>query len=669
MKIDYYNKPDEPLDKLLEKYNPNKMFLIIEDVLSDPRGYEMVLQNMVDIMKWGFEIEEIRHRPVKFVFHNKKEKMQELPMNNFISNLIVWYGYLYVERPDVVNESCIIDFSQFNTTKIVVRYIEDRLFPIFEGDFHSKNKLCDEIFHNMRALANAFCLLMGMSISMYDIWQAEKANPEISEIIFGSIDPNLQPVEIEKELNRRTERLIDLFSVTDCDLKPLLVSGKNISKGQFREMFVKIALKSDINGNTIPFLIDTNIVVGGLHKPSYQYIEACSARKSLILQKKAMGEPGAFSKRINMLATTPGRLRKDNLPCNSVETITYHIKDDLWLELLDKRYYYDQYGVIHLLDCKKDKHLIGKHIRFASPTTCNSKEGICKKCYGTLFDINKDLESVGSYASTKESNPLGQKVLSSKHEQVTDSATISFPPDFEEIFELNSTEICMNDAPTNDEELFILFDEVLTEKNDDKDYYYVKEFQVVDHKGKMVYKFAEDNGSSMYLSERLVRYYKKLKNPRHPIPIEAVIDDDDTTLFQIEIKSKQLTDPIRAIEKILNKENTSSQSLSEICQKLAEMFIEFGILVNLVHIETSIRGLIRKKSNVLEYPDWSKNGDPTDVCVQTVNTGLKSNPSALVSLSYGYIKQQLIGPELYEKSAPSHLDARFVTRLSDYVND
>lgn len=669
MKIDYYNKPEEPLESLLDKYNPNKMFLIIEDVLSDTRGYKMVLQNMVDTMKWAFEVEEIRHRPVNFVFHDKKEKMQTLPMHNFISNLIIWYGFMDIERVDVMDETCIIDFSQPNTTKLVIDYIEERLFPLFEGDFHSKNKLCDEIFHNMRALSNAFCLLMGMSISMYDIWQAEKACPEISEIIFGKIDPNLQPVEIENELNRRTDRLIELFSQIDCDLKPLLVSGKNISKGQFREMFVKIALKSDINGNTIPHLIDTNLVVGGLHKPSYQYIEACSARKSLIMQKKAMGEPGAFSKRINMLATTPGKLRRDNEPCNSVEPITYYIKDDLWLELLDQRYYYDQYGEIHLLNYKKDKHLIGKYIRFASPATCNSKEGICKKCYGLLFDINKDLESVGSYASTKGSNPLGQYVLSSKHYQGTESSTITFPDEFNEIFELNSTEIALNDSPTNDDELFILLDEVLTEKNDDKDYYYVKSFQMVDAKGKCVYKIAEDHDSSMYLSDRLVRYYKRLKNPKHPIPLDAVVDDDDTTLFQIEIKSKQLTDPIRAIEKILNKDNTSSQSLSDICQKLAETFIDIGIHINLVHIETIIKGLIRKKSNILEYPDWSKNGDPTDVCVQTVNTGLKSNPSALVSLSYGYLKQQLIGPELYEKTAPSHLDARFVPCLKEYVND
>ena len=191
---------------------------------------------------------------------------------------------------------------------------------------------------------------------------------------------------------------------------------------------------------------------------------------------------------------------------------------------------------------------------------------------------------------------------------------------------------------------------------------------MVDVKGKTVYTIAEDNGSNIYLSDKLAKYYRRLKNPLAPIPLDAVTDDNDSVVFQVEIKNKELTEPIKMIERILNKESTSSHSLSEICQILAEGFIDIGIQINLVHIETIIKGLIRKRSNILEYPDWSRNGDPEDVCVVPVNNGLKNNPSALVSLSYGYLRQQLISPELYEKNAPSHLDALFVRDLSNYID-
>ena len=666
MKIDYKNKPNESLETLLEKYNPS-MYLIMDDVLSSPKAYALVYQQLIDIMKWGFEIEEIRKRKIHYKFHEEDKIIREMQLNHFISNMIIWYAFMDMDRVDALDETFIYDFSHFKM-KDIVDMLDDRILPLSEGDFHSKNKIVDEIFYNITAVANAFCLLMGMSISMYDIMQAEKACPEISEIIFGKIDPSLQPIEIEEELNRRTDRLIELFSEVDCDLKPLLVSGKNISKGQFREMFVKIALKSDINGNTIPMLIDANLVVDGLTKPSYQYIEAGSARKSLIMTKQKMGEPGAFSKRINLLSTSPSYLRSDYEECNSAHFITYHIKDELMLELLDKRYYYDERGNLKLLEYPRDKHLIGKMVNFASPCTCNSHEGICKKCYGELFEMNKDLFSVGSYAATKESNPLGQKVLSSKHYQGTDSSIIEFNDDFNDLFELNSTEITLLDNPKNEDELYLILDEVFIEQSDDTDCYYVKRFKIVNRKGEVFYNISENNGSNLYMSELLMNIYKKLKVKTSPIPLDEFIDDEDAVLFVVEIKNKELTEPIKAIERVLNKKNTATNSLSEICQMLAERFIEIGIIVNLVHIETTVKGLIRKKSNILEYPDWSRNGDPNDYMIIPVDSGLRNNPSALVSLSYGYIRSQLISPEFYEKTAPSHLDALFVRDLSKYID-
>ena len=82
-------------------------------------------------------------------------------------------------------------------------YINNKILPYHE--FTSKNKLVDDICYNITAIANAFCLLMGMGISIYDIRQIEKRNPEMTGLIHGSIDPTAQPVEIEADLERRTK--------------------------------------------------------------------------------------------------------------------------------------------------------------------------------------------------------------------------------------------------------------------------------------------------------------------------------------------------------------------------------------------------------------------------------------------------------------------------------
>lgn len=670
MKIDYTNKPKDSLENLLSKFSLDT-YLIMDDVLADIKSYEFILQQLIDIMKLGFEVEEIRHRPIHFKFRKTQKKMHVLPLNNFISNLVLWYAFLEMDRVDLLDEHLIYDFTKVYPEGLienVCQWLDNEALIYFEGDFHSKNKIVDEIFHNIRAMSRAFCLLMGMSISMYDIWQAEKKCPEISEIIFGKIDTSLQPKEIEIELARRTDRLIELFSQVDCDLKPLLVSGKNISKGQFKEMFVMLGMKTDNAGVVIPMVMTSNLIVGGLKNPSYQYIEATSGRKSLIVTKKRMGDPGAFSKRINTLTTSPGILREDYEECNSSTPITYHIRNEKFLELLDQRYYYDEHGDRKLLRYPRDKHLIGKMVPFAGPCTCNSKEGICKKCYGELFDMNHDLFSVGSYAATKSTNPLGQKVLSSKHYQGSDSVTIQFDDSFSDLFELESTNINVSDNPKMDvEELYLLLSDVHSEQSDDADYFYVEHFDIVDRFSHKLYHVAEDNQSKLYFSEALSIYYRKMRNKNLPIPLDDIVDADDSVLFGIETKSKELTDPIRMVEHVLSKKNTSEHTLSEICQMMAESFMEFGVYVNLVHLETIIRALVRKKSNVHEYPDWSRNGDPDDYTVLTIDAGFKKNPSAIVAMSYGYLRQLLTSPDLYEKSAPSHLDALFARNLNEYI--
>lgn len=666
MRIDYKNKPKESLEELLLRFKNN--YLIMDDVLASRKSWQFIYQSMLDIMKLGFEIEEVRHFPIHYKFHATDEKMLELPLNNFMSNLILWYGFLDMDKVEVLNEEYIFDFKQFNTANLI-KYANEKIMSIHDGDFYSKNKCIDEIWHHIKSVGKAFGLLMGMSISIYDIIQTEKQCPEIGEIIFGKLDPNMQIADLEKELKRRTDRLIELFVSVQCDLKPLLAVGKNIQPGQFKEIFLSIGFKSDIDGNTIPHFIADNILLTGLTKPSNIYIGARSGRKSLILTKKSMSTPGAFSKRANSLATSASYLRQDYEVCDTDVTVSYIIRNDLYLKMLDMRYYYDEDGELRKLDYERDKHLIGRIVNFRSPCTCSSHDGICHVCYGGLYEINKDLFSVGSYSATKGSEPMGQMVLSSKHEQGTNSNTLKFNEDFDNAFALSSSEILLKDNDSVDMTLSIKFDKVEVEDVDDNEVYYVKSFQLIDTNGKTVYNIKEENDASLYLSPELTNIYKKLKDKTKPISLEMFDNEDgDSVLFYAEIKSKELTDPIKLIEKVLNRKDRGSEDLSEVCQMVADSFIEVNNIIPFVHLETIIRGLIRKRSNELEFPDWSRKGNHKDYQILHINAGLMKNPSPLVSMSYGYLKKQLVMADLYEKKGASHLDALFVPDLAKYID-
>lgn len=674
MNIDYFNPPEEDLVTLMKSF-PKDSFLILEDVLETRKSFKYVFQRMIDIMKLGFEVEEIRHYPVHFKFKENDQKIHVLPMNAFIFDMVFWYGFMDMDRVDLLTEKYFIDPATMDRDRMC-NWINDVILENHPGNFNSKNKTIDEIRHNQAAISKAFSMLMGLNVSIRDIIFAAKENPQLNDLLHLKLDEKMQPSEIENYINQKADELIDILKQTKCGLQPLLVSGKNLSKGQTREIFMTIALKSNINGHTIPVVVNTNFLVDGLYKPSYLYASALGSRKALILSKKYMSVPGAFSKKINLLSTSASTLRQDNEICDSVVTVDYHIKDKNFLKLLDKRYYYDADGTMKVLNFKDEesKELIGKKIRFRSPCTCNFTDGICKYCYGELYDLNQDLFSAGSFAATKNSEPLGQKVLSSKHEQNTDSSNISFNDEFYNYFDLSSTEITLLENVENEEELSVILDGVQMEEVGDEEFYFIHEFKLYDEKSDTVYVLKEQKDTKLYLSNQLVDYYKKMKDKTKPIPLANFTSDDgDVPLFVVEIESAEVTEPIRIIESVLNNPKDPSD-ISAICQAAAEAFTSIGINYNFVHIEMIIRGLIRRKSDredptkELQRPDFSRLGESDDIQVLNVNMGLKKNPSALVSLSYGYVRQVLTSANFYQKKEPSHLDALFVDKLSDYID-
>lgn len=667
MKIDYYEKPKKSLDELLERYNPD-VYLILDDVLESKQTFRFIYQDILDILKWGFEREEIRTRLIKFKFRHEDTDIYQLQIRHFLSNMILWQAFVDMDRKELLNQYFIFDFSKFNIDSLI-DYIDNKILVYHEGDFISKNKLVDEISYNITAISNAFSLLMGLGISIYDIIQIENRNPEMTELLFKDLDNTMQPIEIEDELDKRTKKMIDII-VKDSefnDLKSLFLSGRNISEAQFKEIIIRVGLKADINGNTIPMVIDANFLVTGLTKPSYIYINALSGRKSLIMTKTQMSTPGAFSKKLNLVATSPGVLRKDYEICDSAAFIEYKIEDETFLKLLNGRYYYDQYGKMKKLSYPEDMDLIGKIVPFRSPVTCNSKEGICVACYGHLFDINFDMFSSGSLASTKISEPFGQSVLSTKHSQFTSSNPIAFKDEFNEVFELTSNEIVLSDEPTNDDDLYLLLDNVQHEETDDHDLYFVQNYKVIDDKGKLIYNIAEENDANFFLSEQLLSMYKKLKDKSTPISLDDL--DTDSILFNVEIKNHEITEPFKMVQKILNSnDKMGATTVSEITQLFVENLIKMGIKYDLVSAETIIRSLVRKKSSELEFPDWSRDGDHNDYQVMRMNAALFKNPSPLISMSYGDLRRQLISPDFYKKSQASHIDALFVPQLSKYID-
>ena len=360
-KIDYQGAPKLTEKELLDIYT-EKCVLCLDEVLSSKECWYTVYQHILDILKYGFEKYEIRHRKIHFKIHEDDKKIHELELRHFLGNMNLWYAFLEADAVDIMDDSFILDFS-VHQYKDIVKYIDTKIFDILDIDIDTKGKIVDEITYNIAATSRAFEDILGLGLSVYNLIQTAKQYPIIDEILHEHIDTSLQPNEIETILGERTKVIMDALAHVDNDLRPLIVSGKNVSPGQFKEIAVRIGMKADIEGHVIPYVADCNFLVDGLKDPGAFYISAKSGRKSSIFSKLCMGEPGAFSKKV-CINSTSAQLRRDYQMCDSVVPVTYTIESEEFLKLLDKRYYYDEDGSMKLLDGRKDKHLIGKAIKF-----------------------------------------------------------------------------------------------------------------------------------------------------------------------------------------------------------------------------------------------------------------------------------------------------------------
>lgn len=668
--IDYHGHPKRSLPELFNLYRHERL-LIMDDVLRDEQTYSMVYQDMLDFLKYGLEYKVIREWPIHFIFHADESRnvddVHVMELRHFLSTLCLWYAFMKMENSDILNESFIPNWIGANAEDIAT-YIDEKILPYAtDEDFASQNAIVDEIIFHIKAISDAFCLIFGYSASIWDIMKAEEADPEIHEILYQKIDPTLQPKEMEDLLGDLNKRLMAAFGRSDSDLRPLLLSGKNISANQFKEIFLRTGFKADLSSRTIPWFLDDNILLTGINMPSYFFIRAMSGRKAQMDSKLQMSKPGALSKKMNHSATA-SILRKDNEICDSARPVYYTIEDDLFLKMLDKRYYYDEQGNMKLLNYARDKQLIGKRIGFRSPCTCTSKEGVCRACYGELFDINKDLFSQGSLAATKESEPWGQSVLSQKHSQFTDSAELDFDDLFYQYFDIVGTEATLNDDLDLNSGLLIQLGPVTTEETDGGDVYRVDYFDIVDFNGELKAHVQEQHEFPLYLANEMVTAWKQAAG--HPIPMSRFSEiEDSEPLFNIEVKSKAVTQGLQMMTAILDSKDHlgNARDLDGMCQTYAKIIMDAGITYPLVHGEMIIKSLLRKVGSELEDPDFSANGDHNDYEIMRLTWNLRKNQSPIIRLSTGWLKSSLVSPSLYKSTKPCHFDALFVPKLNDVI--
>ena len=366
---------------------------IVDDYIHDKEVYNTFLKKLINIVRSVICIRECREYPVKFKFYKEDKKSYTLELRHFYINMILWNPMIELKDVRPLNDSFILDCT--NDIQNISEYINEKIVLTLR-DYNVKgekiNYAISEVLYHLRNISIDFSLILGLNFSLATFMDAYDNNPEIAEIMETTVDNNLQPHEIEAKLHALEEREIELYkAMPNNPIGVLLRANTGVKHKQFGEFTIADGLFPTLEGETIQEPIENSLLIKGFDRPSYLYIAAIGARKSLVMNKKVMGRAGFFGK-IVLMNTRLLSMSMTTSDCGSKHLVEYEIKSKKHLEKLQWKYYKlsvddPDYKIL----TKKDKDLIGKKIYARSALTCTLGDCVCPKCIGYTASSNLDI--------------------------------------------------------------------------------------------------------------------------------------------------------------------------------------------------------------------------------------------------------------------------------------
>ena len=136
--------------------------------------------------------------------------------------------------------------------------------------------------HKLRRISIDFSIIMGLTINAEMFIDLYQKNSRFAEIMLTTFNDNEQPSDIEQKLAELMHEEIEILkSEKNNHVGVILRAGTGIKDKQLSECTINGGLKPDLPGNTIPIVMNSNTMIGGLQKVSTLIIDAKAARKSL----------------------------------------------------------------------------------------------------------------------------------------------------------------------------------------------------------------------------------------------------------------------------------------------------------------------------------------------------------------------------------------------------
>ena len=649
---------------------------IIDDILVDDDTYNNMRSCILNLVRGSFTIRACREYPIKFKFNKKDKEEYQLELRDFLINLILFEPFIELYGLNVLDKSYIFDCK--TGIPNIENYINNKIILTLK-DYQIKNTYLNirisNVIYNLRMISVDFSQILGLNFNIFTFADMYSSNTEIRDIMETKFDESLQPYEIEAQLKELQNREMQIYKdLPDNELGAILRSATGVKPKQFTEFTIAGGLKPTIDGYTIPEVIQNSILIGGLDRPSYFYIDAGGANKSLIMNKRVMGSAGYFGKLVSLLTRTLS-MDTEISDCGNPHLIEIELKTNTHLKRCDGKYFKVNKNDIDysVLNYEKHKHLVGKKIYIRSAITCGLGNHVCAKCIGIQALTNADIANgVSTFYSEEVTKVVEQNILSTKHLLETFSEIIKFNDNFYKFFTLIGGEIMP----------------VLQVEDEDKD---IDDYAIYINPDDInkVDEYEDDSLFNNFLPDAKF-VIRNINNPKEEdIPIELedkelfiskdVMKDiyknngyiyfselnEDMKLFEINIQNKELTKPLYDLMDLINKKkDNDNETIDSMLQQFLDLMVTAKISASIVAGEVIINRLIKDVNDPYVRPDFSQEIMPK-YQIKTVKNALTKNKSPLIGLSSENLKKQLLDDELYTtRYEESYVDPLFKETIS-----
>lgn len=660
----------------LDNYGPMKVLVQngyqevnISDINSE--NYYDYFNGTLNIMRDGIENPEVQSLKVGVTFADGN--FLRFILTDWWFNMIFWTFPIYANDPVTVKYL----FDTRAITKSSIKSYFDMLIKehIIDMDFMHLNNLLDETMYKFKYI-DEFAMYLSNTLNFKDTLDLMAKYPEFNASIH--VDFTGVPIEDVKSVGMEYARKqIKYITESNHCLRDSFIAKEAIAPKQFKEVSVNIGTKPDGQGGVFPYIINNSFINGGVSTPESYFIDSSVGRTAQILQKVNVADSGLFSRLLETNNIDSFFHPDVNYECDTKNFITVDIKDSHWLNLYDKRYYrFSENGPDYVLDRDKDFHLIGKTLLFRSPITCASHargQGICRKCYGDLYYVNRSINP-GTIAAELLGSIYTQMLLSAKHILESSIIEMKWNDEFYEIFDVDVNMISINDEVDTTNMYMVLDSNTFDSGEDESDMSYEESttsFHIIYPDGnKILFKTADNN--ELYLTEDLNRLMKSVKDEDedgiYTIPLDLLKDLPNKAIFTVSIQNNELQRTLERSKQIINRtKDTVKFDKDSIVREFISTNAEGGINVTAIHLEVIISNQVRDKNNLLEKPNWSIPNAPYRIL--SLSSSLNNSPSITVNLEYQKIGKTLVSPISNKKRKPSIFDLFFMENPQDFVVD